>query len=330
MDATRSLTAGEIASALSLGVSGDPSRRVSALAPFGAATADDATFVDNEKLAAALPGSSAGVVIVHPRFDQPCSATRLLSDNPRLDYARLTQLLYPLPAVVPGVHPSASVADTARIDATACIGAHAVVEAGARVGARCSVGPQCFLGAGVVVGDNTRLHPRVTLCEGVSLGRACTVHSGAVVGADGFGFAPDRAGQWHKVRQLGSVRVGDNVDIGANTTIDRGAIDDTVIADGVILDNQIQIGHNVVIGEHSALAGCTGVAGSTRIGKRVQIGGHSAILGHLEICDGVVLLGHSVVSGSISTPGVYSSVMPVLPVRVWRRLVARFRRLDRR
>ncbi|MEM9601805.1 MAG: UDP-3-O-(3-hydroxymyristoyl)glucosamine N-acyltransferase [Pseudomonadota bacterium] len=326
----RTVTAEEIASALSLTVSGDPTRRVSALAPFDTATADDATFVDNEKLATELPGSSAGVVIVRPQFDQACSATRLLSDNPRLDYARLTQWLYPAPAVVPGVHPSASVADTAEVHATACIGAHAVVEAGAQVGAGCSIGPQCFLGTDVVVGADTRLHPRVTLCDGVSLGRACTVHSGAVIGADGFGFAPDRAGHWHKVRQLGSVRIGDSVDIGANTTIDRGAIDDTVIGDGVILDNQIQIGHNVVIGEHSALAGCTGVAGSTRIGKRVQIGGHSAILGHLDICDGVVLLGHSVVSGSIASPGVYSSVMPVLPVRVWRRLVARFRRLDRR
>jgi UDP-3-O-[3-hydroxymyristoyl] glucosamine N-acyltransferase len=165
------------------------------------------------------------------------------------------------------------------------------------------------------------------LYPGVTLGKRCILHAGAVVGADGFGFAPNE-GTWAKVPQVGSVRIGDDVEIGANTTIDRGAIDDTVVENGVKLDNQIQVGHNVIIGAHTAIAACTGISGSTVIGQRCMIGGMVGFAGHLTIADDVVVTGCSLVSASIKKPGSYSSGMPTVETRLWRRMVAHLRRLD--
>ncbi|MEM6987246.1 MAG: UDP-3-O-(3-hydroxymyristoyl)glucosamine N-acyltransferase, partial [Pseudomonadota bacterium] len=284
----KELSVDDIARALALPVVGDRARTVRGVASLDKAGATDATFIAEEKYLSHLEASAAGVVILPSAHQRSCAATLLLSENPRLDYARLTQLLFPDAAVAPGIHPSAVVANDAAVDESAWIGAFAVVESGARIGAGCSIGAHCVVGQCCSVGQHTRLHARVVLYPGVTLGKSCVIHSGAVIGADGFGFAPDRDGRWHKVQQVGGVRIGDRVDIGANTTIDCGAIDDTVIEDGVILDNQIQIGHNVSLGENTAVAGCTGIAGSTKIGRRVQIGGHSAILGHLEVADDVV------------------------------------------
>jgi UDP-3-O-[3-hydroxymyristoyl] glucosamine N-acyltransferase len=167
----------------------------------------------------------------------------------------------------------------------------------------------------------------VSIGQGVRIGPRSIVHPGAVIGADGFGYARDGSA-WVKVPQVGSVSIGADVEIGANTTIDRGAIDDTVIEDGVKLDNQIQIGHNVHIGAHTAIAACTGVSGSTRIGRRCMIGGAVGIGGHLEIGDDVVIAAATSVTRSLREPGMYSSVIGVEPAAAWRRMAARFKRLD--
>ena len=169
--------------------------------------------------------------------------------------------------------------------------------------------------------------PRVTLVKRVRLGRCVTIHSGAVLGSDGFSFAQDQ-GRWLKVPQLGRVIIGDGCDIGANTTIDCGALDDTVLGIEVKLDNQIQIGHNVRIGDFTAIAGCTAVAGSTAIGARCLIAGGVGIAGHLEICDGVSVMAMSLVSGSITEKGVYAGAMPLMPQREWRKNAVHLRRLD--
>jgi UDP-3-O-[3-hydroxymyristoyl] glucosamine N-acyltransferase len=167
------------------------------------------------------------------------------------------------------------------------------------------------------------------ICRGVVIGRRCTLKTGAVVGGDGFGFAPDSDG-YVRVPHLGSARLGDDVDVGANTTIDRGTLDDTVIGDGVKLDNQVQVGHNCRIGAHTVIAGCVGISGSAIIGSRCMIGGAVGIVGHLEIGDGVVVTGYSMVSRSLPGPGVYSSGIPAIEASKWRRAVARLRRLDAR
>jgi UDP-3-O-[3-hydroxymyristoyl] glucosamine N-acyltransferase len=167
----------------------------------------------------------------------------------------------------------------------------------------------------------------VTFYHGVQLGKNCLVHSGAVIGADGFGFANER-GRWLKIPQVGSVIIGDDTEIGANTTIDRGALGDTVIGKNVILDNQVQIAHNVQIGDHTAIAGCTVVAGSTKIGKYCIIGGAVAINGHMEICDGVQITGMSMIIKSITEKGIYSSGTPASSNLEWRKNSVRFRQLD--
>jgi UDP-3-O-[3-hydroxymyristoyl] glucosamine N-acyltransferase len=184
------------------------------------------------------------------------------------------------------------------------------------------------LGEGASIGAEARLHPRVTVYAGCAIGARSIVHSGAVIGADGFGFAND-GGKWLKIPQVGRVRIGEDVEVGANTTIDRGAIEDTVIEDGVKLDNQIQIGHNCRIGAHTAIAGCVGIAGSTTIGRHCMIGGAAMIGGHLAIADRVVVAGSTVVTKSIESPGTYLSVIPAEEAREWRRIVAHLRSLAR-
>jgi len=200
-----------------------------------------------------------------------------------------------------------------------------VIGPGCRIGERVQIGAGCVLGAGVEIGADSELRPRVTLERGVRLGLRVRVQSGAVIGADGFGYAREGAA-WVPVPQLGAVRIGDDVEIGANTTVDRGAIEDTVIGAGVKLDNQIQIAHNVQIGAHTVIAACTGVSGSTRIGARCMIAGAVGITGHVDICDDVVVTGMSMISHSITAPGIYSGALPAEPAALWRRLTARFKR----
>jgi UDP-3-O-[3-hydroxymyristoyl] glucosamine N-acyltransferase len=232
-------------------------------------------------------------------------------------YARIASLFHPRAPAAPGVHPSAVVAGGARIAASAAVGPLAVIEEGVLLGEGAEVGPGCIVQRGAQVGPGTRLVARVNLYPGVQIGARCILHAGAVIGADGFGFASD-GGTWVKVPQVGSVRIGDDVEIGANTTVDRGAIEDTVIEQGAKLDNQIQVGHNVTIGAHTAIAACTGISGSTLVG----------FAGHLTIADDVVITGCSLVSASIREAGSYSSGMPTVPTRAWRRMVAHLRRFS--
>jgi UDP-3-O-[3-hydroxymyristoyl] glucosamine N-acyltransferase len=178
----------------------------------------------------------------------------------------------------------------------------------------------------VSIGDDSCLYPRVVVYEKASIGKRAIIHSGAVIGADGFGIARDSGG-WVKIPQIGGVRVGDDVEIGANTTVDRGAIDDTVIEDGVKLDNQIQIGHNVRVGAHTAMAGCVAVAGSADIGRHCTIGAAAVILGHLQLVDGVHVSAGTVISRSVRQPGTYTGMFPFDDNESWARNTALIRHL---
>jgi UDP-3-O-[3-hydroxymyristoyl] glucosamine N-acyltransferase len=321
-----SLALGELAVRFGCELRGDPDVRVDTVAPLSAAGAGSLTFLANPKLKSQLAQTHAGAVVLDVRSADASPVPVLISANPHAVFARIATLLYPDPAPRPGVHPSAIVDPSARVDVSSEVGALCVIAAGVEVGARCVIGPGSLLERNVRVGPDCRLVARVTLGERVRLGSRVLIHPGAVLGADGFGYARDGA-RWLKVPQVGTVVVGDDVEIGANTTIDRGAIDDTVIEEGVKLDNQIQIGHNVQIGAHTAIAGCTGVSGSTRIGARCMIAGACGIAGHLVICDDVVITGFAMVSGSISKPGVYSSGIPIEPIRRWKRVVSRLKLL---
>ena len=228
---------------------------------------------------------------------------------------------------VPGIHPSAVVAEGVTLGAEVCVQANAVIESGVVLGDRVVVGAGSVIGADCVIGDDTRLHANVTVCHGVVVGNRVILHSGCVIGGDGFGFAHDGAG-WHKIAQLGGVVLGDDVEVGSCSSIDRGALGDTVIGNDVKIDSQVQIAHNVTIGDHSALAGCVGIAGSTKVGKHCMLGGGVGLSGHLTICDGVQVTGMSLVTNSIHEPGVYSSGTGAMSNTQWRKNAVRFKQLD--
>ena len=318
---------GELAVRFGCELRGEPEVLVDSVGTLARANTRAVAFLANPRYRRLLASTRAGAVVLDRRSAAHCPVAALVADNPYATYARIAGVLHPRRTAPAGRHPSAVIAADARIDPSAHIGACAVVGPAVEVGARAVVGPHCVLEEGVQLAEDVVLVARVTLCRGVRVGARTLLHPGVVIGSDGFGFALDRDG-WVKVPQLGAVRVGADVEIGSNTTVDRGAIEDTVIEDDVKLDNLIQIGHNVRIGAHTAIAGCTGVSGSTEIGCRCQIGGAVAIGGHLSICDDVHITGTSMISHSISKPGVYSSGIPFEEARAWRRLVARFKRLD--
>jgi UDP-3-O-[3-hydroxymyristoyl] glucosamine N-acyltransferase len=316
---------GELAVRFGLELRGSPDTRVSQVATLAEAAPGSLSFLADSRHRRELATTRASAVVLAAVDAPACPAAALVTGNPRLAFARMAALLHPEPARRPGVHPSAVIAPGVHVPASATVGALAVIEEGVWLGERCWVGPGCILQRGARVGEETRLVARVSLYPDVELGARCLVHAGAVIGADGFGLAPD-GGTWVKIPQVGSVRIGDDVEIGANTTVDRGAIGDTVIGEGAKLDNQIQVGHNAIIGAHTAIAACTGISGSTTIGKRCMVGGMVGFAGHLTIADDVVITGYSLVSASIREPGSYSSGMPTVPTRAWRRMVAHLRR----
>jgi UDP-3-O-[3-hydroxymyristoyl] glucosamine N-acyltransferase len=316
---------GELAVRFGLELRGSPDMRVSHVATLAEAAPGSLSFLADSRHRRELAATRASAVVLAAADAPACPVAALVSENPRLAFARMAALLHPVPGQVSGVHPTAVIATGVRVPASATVGPLAVIEEDVQLGERSWVGPGCILQRGARVGDETRLVARVTLYPRVELGARCLVHAGAVIGADGFGLAADD-GTWVKIPQVGSVRVGDDVEIGANTTVDRGAIGDTVIGEGAKLDNQIQVGHNVIIGAHTAIAACTGISGSTTIGKRCMVGGMVGFAGHLSIADDVVITGCSLVSASIRAPGSYSSGMPAVPTRAWRRMVANWRR----
>jgi UDP-3-O-[3-hydroxymyristoyl] glucosamine N-acyltransferase len=252
----------------------------------------------------------------------------IVTADPYLYYARLTQwwVRHARVAVAAGVHPSAVVEPGATVHAQAFVGALAFIGRGAVIARGASVGPQCHVGARAVVGEDTRLAAHVVIAEGCRIGARGVVHSGAVIGGDGFGFAPVD-GRWEKIEQLGAVAIGDDVEIGANTCIDRGALQDTVIEQGVKLDNLVHIAHNVVVGAHTAMAACVGIAGSTRIGAHCTFAGQAGVVGHVQICDHVHIGAACAVTRSIRKPGSYGGMFPFDENGVWDKNAATVRQL---
>jgi len=320
-----SVSLGELAVRFGCELRGDPATSIERVATLANADARSLAFLANPRYRAQLTDTRAAAVVTTAADAPGCKAALLVCENPYATYARIAALLHPPPPLAPGVHPTAIVAASARIDPSAEVGAYATIGERVSIGARAFIGPHCHVDAGVNLATDVRLTAHVTLGPAVQIGARSVLQPGAVIGADGFGFAPEKR-TWLKVPQVGSVRVGADVEVGANTTIDRGAIEDTVIEEGVKLDNLIMIGHNVHIGAHTAIAACTGISGSVSIGRRCMIGGMVGIAGHLSVADDVVITAKSSVSHSITSPGVYSSTLPTEEAHAWRRLVARFKR----
>jgi UDP-3-O-[3-hydroxymyristoyl] glucosamine N-acyltransferase len=308
------LRLGSIVQALGGELLGSPEQEIDGLAPLETAGPSQLSFLSNPKYLQQLAASRAACVIVAPAMRDAALARGacIITEQPYLYFARLTQFWKRLrdPVVAAGVHPSA------------------VIEPGAAVDPTAVVGPLCVVGAGAHIGPGTVLKSRVTIGDRCVIGERCLIHPGVVIGADGFGFAPNE-GAWEKIEQLGAVQVGNDVEIGANTCIDRGALGDTVIGDGVKLDNLIQIGHNVRIGKHTAMAGCAAVAGSATIGAYCTIGGRAGILGHLTIVDHVHISATSLVTRSILKSGHYTGIFPIDDNAAWEKNAATLKQLHK-
>jgi len=312
-------------------LSGAPEIEVSSIASLEQAGDGEISFLSNSRLRAQACKSRAAALILSPD-DEPSMASYqgalIIADNPYAYFARAAQYLVggPEAGSEAGVHPSAVVHDRARVDADACIGARSFVEAGALIKAGAVIDAGCYIGRDAVVGEHTHFFANVTFHARCIIGARGIVHSGAVIGGDGFGFAQED-GVYIKIPQVGRVVIGDDVDIGSNTTVDRGALDDTVIEDGVKLDNQIQIGHNCRIGAHTAMAGCVGVAGSAIIGRHCTFGGAAMVNGHIEIADHVDITAGTLVAHSIREPGRYTGYYPITRNAEWERNAALLRNL---
>ncbi|MDZ7751036.1 MAG: UDP-3-O-(3-hydroxymyristoyl)glucosamine N-acyltransferase [Gammaproteobacteria bacterium] len=317
----------ELAECIGARLEGDGEVRVGGMATLAGAVAGDVSFLTNPAYRAQLGTTRASAVILGEEDLGACPTNALVMANPYAGYAYAATALNPPDAAPVGCHPGAHVDPSACIGEGVWLGPGAVVEANARIGAGCFIGPGCVVARGAGLGPGGRLVANVYIGESVRVGARFLIHPGAVIGADGFGFAQD-GGRWIKIPQLGSVVLGDDVEIGANTAVDRGALEDTIIGDGVKLDNHVQIGHNVRIGEHTAIAGMSGVAGSAVIGRHCGIGGGVGVNGHVELADGVYLTVHTTVYQSILEPGVYSSGVMEQDNRSWRRNTLRFRQLD--
>ena len=332
MSSSASYTLSQLALLLNAEVVGDGGVEITGLAPLANAGAGQLSLMTSDKFRAAFEASQAEAFIVTAEVASSRTGNYLVTADPYLTYAKASQLFAPAIAQAPGIHPSAVVAETARVDSSACIGANVTIADHAVIGANTSIGPGTVIGAGTHIGDDCLLHGNVTIYHQVKMGDRAIIHSGCVIGSDGFGFAPagkERPeGGWVKIAQLGGVSIGDDVEIGANTAIDRGALQDTAIGNRVIIDNQVHIAHNVSIGDNTAIAGCVGISGSTTIGKNCTIAGAAGIVGHIDIADNVFITGMAMVTHSIKEAGSYSSGTGIQETRQWRKSAVRFSQLE--
>jgi UDP-3-O-[3-hydroxymyristoyl] glucosamine N-acyltransferase len=321
-----SYTLQEIAVLLGAELSGGSNCLVNGIMTLEKAQSGQISFLDNAHYLKYLPQTKASAVILRREYLDQCPCHALITTDPYLAFAKVAKLFEKKIDYSPGIHPTVILGKNTQIHPSAHIAPYCVLGDEVCIEENVIIDSGCYLGNAVHIGAQSRLFARVVLYPDTLIGQRTWIHSGSVLGSDGFGLAKDKS-DWLKIPQLGRLKIGNDVEIGANVTIDRGALADTIIADGVKLDNQIQIGHNVSIGEKTAIAGCTGIAGSTRIGKNCLIGGGVCINGHIEICDNVMITGMSSVVHSITHPGVYSSTHSVQPRQEWIRNNSRFRQL---
>ena len=312
-------TTGDIAARLGGALIGDPAAPI-----HGAGTLQDGQpgeigFLSEPHYRKYLADTALTAVLLA----EPCPESRatqiIVADVKRAWRELAASFAPPLPP--PAISPQAHIDPSATIGANVAIGAGAVIGAGADIGDGCRIEPLAYLAPGVRIGADSHIGAGARLLAGTTTGARVQILANAVIGERGFGNNFEN-GRWLPVAQLGGVRIGDDVEIGACTTIDRGAVRDTIIGNGVKLDNHIQIGHNVVIGDHTVIAGSAVIAGSVTFGKYCVVGGACVFTGHITICDGAQFTGHSSISKSVTEPGAYSSGIPAMPARQWKKFFA--------
>jgi len=291
----------EIAKELGLELAGDSNREITGPATLSDAGPENISFFHNRRYMKQLEETSAGAVILSKKFlDDNARFTSIISTNPLDDYRKVVEIFYPRTEIEPEIsdlayiHPEAKLSENIRIEPFAVIG-------------KCTIGKGSMIGAGSVIGDsvsigeNVIIYPRVVIYHNCSIGNNVILHSGSVIGSDGFGYSRTDDGAFHKIQQVGRVIIEDFAEIGANTTIDRGSLEDTIIGHGTKIDNLVQIAHNVKIGSNCAIAGQVGIAGSCKLGNGVQLAGQVGLAGHLELGDGVIVLAQSGVDKSFES-----------------------------
>jgi UDP-3-O-[3-hydroxymyristoyl] glucosamine N-acyltransferase len=308
------------------GVADDLELRLEGVAPLQTAGPNEVSFLDNRRYAPALDQTSAGAVIVHPDMAArvPAGTVAIRTTEPYVAWARVAALFYPVPPVPPGIHPSAIVAEGARVDPSAEVGPLSVIEAGAEIGPGCRIGPCAVIGSGVIVGRDCRIGAHASLSHAL-LGARVYVYPGVRIGQEGFGFASTTDG-FLSIPQLGRVILEDDVEVGANSTIDRGSSRDTVIGAGSRLDNLVQIGHNVILGRCCVIVAQVGVSGSTVLEDFVRVAGQAAMAGHLRIGRGAEI---GAQAGVISDVDAGAKVLgsPAQPIRDFFRQIATLKKM---
>ena len=317
----------ELATRFDLELKGQAEAKISSVASLQDAAAGDISFCIGRRHLTELENTRATAVILHPEISGVFQGNVLLSENPHVAFAKIADYLHPQSRKPAGIHPTAIVHAEATVHETVSIAENVIIEKSATIAAGCEIGAGCYIGERVVIGENTLLNNNVTVKHGTVIGRDGILHTGCVIGSDGFGHARDGE-HWLPVPQLGRVVVGDRVRIGANTTIDRGALGDTLIGNGVKLDNMVHIGHNVTIDDDTAIAAFVGVAGSTSIGKRCTFAGQAGVADNIQICDDAHFTGQAAVRSDIKEPGVYSSGVLLEETRSWSRNAMRFKQLN--
>ncbi len=324
----RAYSLSDLSSQFGLALIGDGEVLIDGISTLESAGPTQITFLANPAYRKQLPASRAGAVILREQDAADCPTHCLVAADPYIAYARLAVLFDPRPRPQPGIHTTAFIAESVSLGKNVSIGPNVTIGEHCEIGDGCAIGPGTVLAAECRLDEHCSLGANVTLGHGVSLAKRVIIHSGAVIGADGFGiaFAGDH---WEKVPQLGSVVIGDDCEIGANSCIDRGAVGNTVLENDVRIDNLCQVAHNVHIGAHTAMAGMSGIAGSAHIGRNCMIGGGVRVSGHLQLADRVTITGGSQVGKPILEPGsVWSGNFHSMPLGIWNRNVARFRKLN--
>jgi UDP-3-O-[3-hydroxymyristoyl] glucosamine N-acyltransferase len=308
-------------------LAGDPGLKITGAASLAEATAGEISFFSNRKYVGLLRKTRASAVFVPPDFAEPISTAQIRVSNPTRAFEQVVLKLAPKAVTfTSGIHPSAIVDPGAQIGERVSVQPYAVIEAGARIGDDTVIGAGAYIGHEVEIGAGCLIYPRVTIRERTRIGSRVIIHSGAVIGADGFGFEVID-GRQEKIQQLGIVQIDDDVEIGANTTVDRARFGRTWIQQGVKIDNLVQIAHNVIVGKNSVIVAQTGISGSARVGERVMMGGQVGIVGHIEIGDGAAIGAQSGVSKSIQG-GVWFGY-PAVPLREAKQQIAWIHRLGK-
>ena len=315
-------TLGEIAKFINAELIGDSELEISSLAAINTAQSTQLSYVVNNKYKDQLLNTKAGAIIVNESLKNSCATNALVVQDVYLAFAKLTHLFKYKVAHVNGVHASVKI-NNASLALNCHIGKNVII------GNNTTIGANTVIEDNTIIGDNCIISANVSILQGSKIGNQAVIAPGVVIGSEGFGNARDQNKQWHSIAHLGNVVIGDNVNIGANTCIDRGTLEDTQIHSGVRLDNLIHIAHNVIIGKDTAIAACTGIAGSTQIGKRCMIGGMVGIVGHLSICDNVIVNAKGTVDKNITSPGMYTGIMPLMSHKKWQNVAMWLTKLDK-